>query len=1804
MTNADSTHGSTGQLVTLSADLNRADTVETAITRVVELAETVFDQPTASIYEYDSHTGTTTCLAASTSDATRTDGAPGRIPASVIERFGEREAEQPSDGTPEAVVEADSEGSSQSEMFALVGHDRLLRLRVGDAGEVEDDAVAAVEGIAASLETALGRIDQQQSAAIDCNALDAVFDHSDDATFVSDTNGTLVAVNRAAVELTGHSRETLLTNGFAEVCGEAVGEHLKYAVDGASEPRTTTLRCADETDLPVELTSERIDGDGATYIRTTANARPTSPDDRPERDETVDRTADAVTALRRLNELTVNSEEFDGTIEKLLALGCDHFSLDTGILSSIDGDDYEVEAVVDATGMHEPGAVYDLGETMCQATLANDGAEPLAFADVADTEHESHPASDSVSAYIAAPVIVDEETYGTVNFSMGRPRSTAFNAEEKEFVKLVAQWVGSEIERRRRFQELERYETILEAVGDPVYALDPEGRFTYVNEAARREFGYGTEIIGKRPSVGMSEADIERIREQIEDLLGTDEQSITAEFELETAGESRTIVENRLALIGDDAFRGTAGVLRDITDREERQRQLESFQRAIEEAADGIAILDGDEYTYVDQSHVDMYGFDDRAQLLGSSWRELYDDAEVERLEAEAFPALESEGHWRGMVTGSRPDGSTFPAELSLTIVGDGRLVCTVRDETERQARERELELKERAMNEATVGIQITDPNQQGNPLVYVNNGFERLTGYASEEAIGRNPRFLQGEDTDPEKVEELRSAIRNEEPVALELRNYRKDGTPYWTRLSITPVTDENGVVQNFIGIQQDVTERWERERELAVKERAMNEADVGITISDPNRADNPLVYVNDGFVKQTGYTREEAVGQNCRFLQADDRDQSALDDLREAIAAEETTTVELRNYRKDGEQFWNRLSVTPVYDESGTLTNYVGIQQDVTEEKRREERLRALLGTTRELLQTDDAQDATAKVAETIATEFGFDQSAVYLRAEDELVRTDAHGASTARPPARIKRGLSPLWDAVEAGEVIHYDDCTEIDDGIDRGNITASGYFPVGDHGAVVVGVTDPSRLGDIERQLVEVVTKNLAAVLDSLDREDSLRASERRYRSLAENIPNGAVGIFNTDLEYTLAAGELLSDLGIDPAEAIGTRIDEVLVGVDNADELRSQFRAALDGERTDRRIELGGMTIRMHVVPVDPEDGESDDTQGLVLAQDVTDEARRERELFEERERFRLLTESVDEYAFLIVDEDGTVQTWNESAENLFGYDADTAIGMPMSTFHTEADRESGVPERVLQQARLAGESANEGWRIRADGSTFYADVRYAPLEGDNGEFRGYAKIVRDMTERRRQRRRTERFVEESNDVITVVDDDGTITYASGSASRVLGYEPDDLVGENLFDYIHPDSREKAMETFFTGMEDPDADLQAECRLKSGDGEWRNVRGQCRNMLGDDAIDGMLLYLRDVTEHKERARRFESIFNQTFQFTGLLESDGTVLEVNRATVDFTGVERDAVVGEPLSEAPWWAVSEEVEDDLRNAMDRAANGEFVRYETEVRGAEGLATIDFSLKPVTDEDGDISLIVAEGRDITTQQQHRRHLEVMQRVMRHNMRNDLTKVRGWTEVMCDEPDPDKRTEHLETVIGIIEKWESMIEKMQEIRQVLQSQSETLDRAESEELIHNAVAAVREQSAEATVVTDVSDGGETQLPATIAIAIRELIKNSIEARADATVGVTLSHLDEGWVEISVRDDGPGLPDMEADVLETGEESPLNHGQGLGLWMVRMIVIRSGGDVSVDSTPDGTEVRLRLPATDDRGTLVRAGKAD
>jgi PAS domain S-box-containing protein len=133
------------------------------------------------------------------------------------------------------------------------------------------------------------------------------------------------------------------------------------------------------------------------------------------------------------------------------------------------------------------------------------------------------------------------------------------------------------------------------------------------------------------------------------------------------------------------------------------------------------------------------------------------------------------------------------------------------------------LRLKERAMDEAPVGITVSDATVPDTPLVYVNDAFERITGYDRAAVLGRNCRFLQGERSDPEAIDEMGSAIREKRPTTVEVLNYRKDGAPFWNEVSIAPIRDSTGVVTHYVGFQTDVTDRKRAEVEVESKADAL---------------------------------------------------------------------------------------------------------------------------------------------------------------------------------------------------------------------------------------------------------------------------------------------------------------------------------------------------------------------------------------------------------------------------------------------------------------------------------------------------------------------------------------------------------------------------------------------------------------------------------------------------------------------------------------------------------------------------------------------------------------------------------------------------------------------------------------------------------------------------------------------------------------------------------------------------------------------------------------------------------------------
>jgi len=261
--------------------------------------------------------------------------------------------------------------------------------------------------------------------------------------------------------------------------------------------------------------------------------------------------------------------------------------------------------------------------------------------------------------------------------------------------------------------------------------------------------------------------------------------------------------------------------------------------------------------------------------------------------------------------------------------------------ELDRRQTRGELGLKNRAMDEAPVGILISDADDPDNPAMYVNDQFTGMTGYPESDVLGRNCRFLQGEGTRPEPVRELRDAVDAEAPVSVELRNYRRDGTEFWNRVTVAPLRNGAGEVTHYVGFQEDVTERKEHELDLKLRDRAISAAPIGITIHDVTDPQWPITYANSGFETVTGYGPAAVKGRGLSVLAGAETEADRLASLEAAFEDGESVIETLLLYREDGAPFWGRVSVAPVTGTDGATTHAVGFLQDVTETREHAEEI-----------------------------------------------------------------------------------------------------------------------------------------------------------------------------------------------------------------------------------------------------------------------------------------------------------------------------------------------------------------------------------------------------------------------------------------------------------------------------------------------------------------------------------------------------------------------------------------------------------------------------------------------------------------------------------------------------------------------------------------------------------------------------------------------------------------------------------------------------------------------------------------------
>lgn len=586
--------------------------------------------------------------------------------------------------------------------------------------------------------------------------------------------------------------------------------------------------------------------------------------------------------------------------------------------------------------------------------------------------------------------------------------------------------------------------------------------------------------------------------------------------------------------------------------------------------------------------------------------------------------------------------------------------------------------------------------------------------------------------------------------------------------------------------------------------------------------------------------------------------------------------------------------------------------------------------------------------------------------------------------------------------------------------------------------------------------------------------------------------------------------------------------------------------------------------------------------------------------------------------FLLLDE-GSKVTWaGPSARDFFG-DRDLH-GLRFAELAPPDDRER--TQRIVDSwLRGEGDAAH-----RHESRAMSAGGRLRPVAWAlsrvelKGELLGLACSGRDITPQKQfenalleSEARHRALLKGVLDPLITMDLMGIIQSVSDSVEPVFGYRPDELVGRNI-NVLLPEPHKSAHndyleryratgETYILGttrefsvIHKSGAELPIELSVARVE-----IPGKAEPLLTGS--------FRDISRRKaaeaalrEREQRLRAIFDQEYQLVGLLDADARLIETNGAALRLAGCEREDVIGSYYPDTPWWRSSPESRRRLIEAIPSVLAGGFERFEVEHTDRSGVIhVIDFSLKPVLDEEGRVTHMIPEGRDITelkrAQESEHQLLRALAEVgesaavLAHEIKNPITAVNFALKAVADKLGEDSR--------GVIEDLSGRMQHLERKLRGTLSFVRPLDlewsRVEASEVLQHLERLLTPELQRAGVRLQMAPGGEELAleadRARVEDVLINLIRNASQAVGEGgLVRVSCARAEPGQVEFIVDDDGPGIPEARRDQSFKPFVTTKAEGTGLGLAICRRIVEEHEGRIEVRDSPlGGARFVVRLP---------------
>jgi PAS domain S-box-containing protein len=985
--------------------------------------------------------------------------------------------------------------------------------------------------------------------------------------------------------------------------------------------------------------------------------------------------------------------------------------------------------------------------------------------------------------------------------------------------------------------------------------------------------------------------------------------------------------------------------------------------------------------------------------------------------------------------------------------------------------------------------------------------GFENLS-VDTEGVEGHTVREVWGEDAAETLEPTLRAALEGEEG-SVELTFEDRD----WL-LRAVPITDEAGEVTAGGTVTIDITERRQAERELQRREEQLSRLMrnvPGMVYRCENARGWPMDFVSHGCRDLTGYDPEELVSGDVSFgndVVHDDDSEELWTEVQDVVTDREPFSVTYRIETPDGERRWVADHGRGIFDD-GDLVGIEGVIIDVTERKLTEAELEENARRYRTLV--DNFPNGGVAL---------FDEDLRYIAAggtvfdDIEDSETEVVGQTVReRYPDAIADELEPRFRAALDGEA------------------TTASFALHGREWEANVHPIEEDDDGEISAGVIMVQD-----VTQRGERERELRRSERRYRTLVDNFPNGAVALVDEDLRYQTIGGTPPGEIDSTGDELIGEPVREALPEF-LGERLTAAYETAFDGETDSFEWESADRVYRFYTVPVRADDGEVFAAMGM--SQDITEQKRQERRFREAKAQLEAATEAaaIGTWEWDVQDD---VFVAGASLAKIFGVDPEAARdGVPLETFITsihEPDRDR-VLERIESTLESCGEYEAE-YRVRdADGDLRWVFARgRVECDGD-GEPRTFPGALADITERKRAERELQRHKDQLKTLfdvlpvgVVVADADGRIVEANDTAADIWGGDVFDA--DSVADYEKYPVREASTDEVVPPEEmtlarvidgevvtDPDVyDIEA------FDGERRTVRLEGRPIrdASGEVVRGVVT-LTDITERRRYQQQLEESNERLEQFA-------------------------------------YAASHDLQEPLRMVSSY------------------LSLLERRYGDVLDEDGREFLEFAvDGSD-----RMRDMIEALLAYSRVETRGDpfeavdleavLQAVIDDLSVQIEESDADIEVVDLPTVRG----------DRSQLRQVFQN------------LLSNAIEYSGDEPPRVRVEAERPAGGRhgaagrDQPPG----------DGGPEAAGGSTESSRPESDVEAWV-VSVADEGIGIDPENADrVFEVFQRlhSRADHeGTGIGLALCERIVERHGGDIWVESTPgEGSTFYFTLPVEEER----------